>query len=152
MPEQTNTLAIEERQAREKEAVINALKEMPIAQLACKKAGVSRATYYRWRQEDKLFKRQSVDAMQYGVEFINDMSESQLVTLIKEKKMPAIAMWLKHRHTSYGAKTTQHTPLATQEELTQEEMDVFTKALAMATGTRTTHAKSRPTIHREHTR
>lgn len=142
MPEENNNLTIEERQAQDKEAVLAALKEMPIVQLACKKSGVSRATYYRWRQEDKLFRRQITDAAAQGVDFINDMSESQLVTLIREKKMPAIALWLKHRHPIYGAKT-KYTPVIAQDDLTQEEMEVVTKALALASGGRVKpHAKN----------
>jgi transcriptional regulator of acetoin/glycerol metabolism len=45
---------IQERQKHEKNALIEALKEMPIVQIACKKAGVGRATYYRWLQEDQV--------------------------------------------------------------------------------------------------
>src|SRR3989344_3629122 len=99
-----NNMTIEERQDKEKQAVIDALKEMPIIQVACKRANISRATYYRWRKEDKNFLRQSEDAMGQGFEFINDMSESQIVTLIKEKKLQAIVIWLKHHHPRYGSK------------------------------------------------
>src|SRR3989338_4153209 len=99
-----NSGTIEERQEKDKTALLEALKEMPIVQIACKKAGISRATYYRWRKEDKEFLRRSEDCLNQGIEFINDMSESQLITLIKEKKMPAISMWLKHNNTRYGAK------------------------------------------------
>lgn len=95
---------IEERQEKEKQALIEILKEMPIIQVACKRAGIGRATYYRWRKEDREFLIESEKALGQGIEYINDMSESQLVTLIKEKKMPAIAMWLKNNHQRYGAK------------------------------------------------
>ena len=78
-----NNETILERQIKDKETLLEVLKEMPIIQVACKKAGVSRATYYRWQQEDKEFKRKSRDALDHGIEFINDMSESQLITLIK---------------------------------------------------------------------
>lgn len=101
---QPNNSTIQERQDLDKQALIEAIKEMPIIQIACKKAGVSRATYYRWRNEDNQFKRQSEDAMSQGIDFINDMSESQLITLIREKKMPAIALWLKTNHPRYGTK------------------------------------------------
>ncbi len=154
MTESPALVSIEERQAHEKQALLNALKEVPIVQIACKKAGVSRATYYRWRQEDRLFRRQAMDAMEQGVEFINDMSESQLVTLIKEKKMPAITMWLKHRHPSYGSKAKSYTPLAEPEDLTPEEQRIVVEALAMVSDSSRTksHEKPRPPIRREHTR
>jgi hypothetical protein len=129
-----NNQDIEERQEKDKLAMLEVLKEMPIIQIACKKAGVSRATYYRWRQGDKLFKRQSMDAMDQGVEFINDMSESQLITLIKEKKMPAIALWLKNNHQRYGSKGREYTPITSSEDLTPDEEKMVIHALSLASG------------------
>jgi hypothetical protein len=124
--------SVEERRAEDKQKVIEALKEMPIVQIACKKAGVSRPTYYRWRQEDKAFKRQVADAMNQGVEYINDMSESQIIALIKDKKLQAMALWLKHNHPKYGAKVKEYTPLSADEDLTEEEREIVFKALALA--------------------
>lgn len=95
-----------------KNKILEILKEMPIIEVACKRAGIGRATYYRWRKEDKDFLEQSENAMAQGFEFINDMSESQIVTLIREKKMPAITLWLKHHHPYYGASKHQRSSLA----------------------------------------
>lgn len=125
---------IEKRQIKFKEALIEALKEMPIIQVAVKKAGVSRDTYYRWKREDKNFLRQSEDALSQGIEFINDMSESQLVTLIRDKKMPAIALWLKTNHPRYGSKSRQYIPIASAEELTPDEEKMVLEALKLASG------------------
>lgn len=108
---------IEKRQAKFKETLINTLKEMPIIEVAVKRVGISRDSYYRWKRDDKEFLRQSEDAISQGIEFINDMSESQLVTLIKEKKMPAIALWLKHNNPRYGAKVKMDPTLAEFENL-----------------------------------
>ena len=99
---ETNT-TIEERQAKDKQTLTETLKELPIVQIACKKSGISRATYYRWRKEDSNFLSQSENALTQGIDFINDMSESQLITLIKEKKMTAIAMWLKYNNPRYAS-------------------------------------------------
>ena len=117
-----------------KKNVIEALKEMPIIQVACKKAGVSRATYYRWRSEDKIFLRESEDALIQGCEFINDMSESQLLSLIKEKKMPAIALWLKHHHPRYGSNARSYIPITPREELTPNEDRIIRDALDLVSG------------------
>lgn len=116
---------------RNKEKVIGALREMPIVQVACKRGGVSRATYYRWRKEDKDFRLQSEDAMEQGFEFINDMSESQIVTLIREKKMPAITLWLKYHHPRYGSKARSYEPVATDDDLTEEEQRIVLDALTL---------------------
>ena len=126
--------SVEKRQEKDKQVVLDALKEMPIAQIACKKAGISRATYYRWRSEDKIFHRSADDALAQGIDYINDMSESQMITLIKEKKMPAIAMWLKHNHARYGSKGFQRTPISPTEELTPQENELVKHALALTSG------------------
>jgi len=131
--------SIEKRQEKDKQAVLDSLKEMPIAQIACKKAGISRATYYRWRSEDKIFRRSADDALAQGIDYINDMSESQMITLIKEKKMPAIAMWLRHNHIRYGSKGIQRIPISPNKELTLEEDELVKKALVLTSGIDSIH-------------
>jgi Mg/Co/Ni transporter MgtE len=126
--------AIGQRQLSEKAKLLESLREMPLVEYACKKSAIGRTTYYRWRKEDAAFLRESDEAMRHGIEFINDMSESQLIQLIKEKKMPAIAMWLKNRHPSYGAHRSLHPPSLTPPELTDEEARLFRKALGSGYG------------------
>ena len=123
---------IEERQEKDKLNLIETLKEMPIVQVACKKSGTSRATYYRWRKEDKTFKKQSDDALNQGIDFINDMSESQLITLIREKKMPAISMWLRHNNPRYGGKTQSTFYKSPSLELSPEKERIITQALKLS--------------------
>lgn len=101
---ENNTTIIEERQEKDKQAIIEALKEMPMARVACKRAGVSRATYYRWRNEDKKFLQECYGAISIGIEAINEMSDSQLIALIGEKSLQAIKWWQQHNHERYGAK------------------------------------------------
>src|SRR3989344_3458213 len=101
---ENNQTAIEERQEKDKQAIVEALKEMPIARVACKRAGVSRATYYRWRNEDKKFLQECYGAISIGIEAINEMSDSQLIALIGEKSLQAIKWWQQHNHERYGAK------------------------------------------------
>ena len=83
---------------------------------------------------DKIFKRQSMDAMAAGIEFVNDMSESQIIQLIKKEKMPAIAMWLKHNSKRYGAKGRSYTPVASTDDLTPDEEKIVLEALALVSG------------------
>jgi hypothetical protein len=123
-----------DRQMAEKTALLDILKEMPIIQVACKKAGVSRATYYRWRNEDQEFAQASTSALKEGVDFINDMSESQIIQLIKEKRLPAIALWLKHNNPRYGGKSVSRTPPSALATLTPDETKLFRKALALSAG------------------
>ena len=74
---------IETRKSRMKEALLNVFKEMPIVEVAVKRIGITKDTYYRWLKEDEEFGKQAKEAMARGIEFINDMSESQIIALIK---------------------------------------------------------------------
>ena len=132
--ETLNNQTIEERLEKDKQAIFEALKETPIVAAACKKAGIGRATYYRWRKEDKKFLRQAEDAMAQGFELINDLSEGQIITLIKEKRLPAITLWLKYHHPRYGSKIKSHTSIATYDDLTSEEQKIVLDALALTSG------------------
>ena len=125
---------IEKRQDKIKESLVAILKEMPIIEVAVKKSGIGRDTFYRWRREDKEFRRQCEDALRQGFEYINDMSESQVITLIKEKKMPAITLWLKHHHPLYGSRVKSYAPITPAEDLTPEENLILTEALKLASG------------------
>jgi hypothetical protein len=132
---------VAERIRKDKQKVTEALGEMPIILVACKRAGVSTATYYRWRSEDKQFRRESEDALERGFMYINDMSESQLISLIREKKMPAITLWLKHHHPRYGSHAKPYVPIAEAEDLTDDEQRVMLEALALASGESVKQAK-----------
>jgi hypothetical protein len=74
---------------------------VPIVEVACKKGGISRATFYRWCSDDEEFKTEVENAKVDGVENINDMSEAQLISLIRDKKYPAIQLWLRHNHNRF---------------------------------------------------
>jgi hypothetical protein len=107
MENKRNMEVVDKRKAETKEALIDALKKMPIIEVAVKRVGISRDTYYRWRLEDEGFLKRSKDAMEEGVEFINDMSESQIISLIKDRSFQAIQLWLKQHHPSYKQKDFQ---------------------------------------------
>ena len=117
---------------REKALVLEKLKEVPIVQVACHKAGVGRSTYYRWRQEDPAFARACEDAQREGIEFINDMSESQVVSLIQDKKLPAIVLWLRHHHPAYSNGSKIITQKPPPEKLTPEQEAIVRKALKLS--------------------
>ncbi len=93
-----------QRQQKQKEALIAILKKTPIIQVACQKAGIGRATYYRWLKEDMEFADEAQTALDAGVGIVNDMAESQLISAIKDKHMTAIIFWLKHHHGAYATR------------------------------------------------
>lgn len=92
---------IEARQAKDREVLLSHLRKMPIVQVACERSGISRATYYRWRTEEAEFRRAADEAIVEGEALITDMSESQLISLIRDKNWSAISFWLKHHHPKF---------------------------------------------------
>lgn len=91
-------MSVDQKIQKQKEVLLEHLRTFPVVEVACKKGGISRATFYRWCNEDEEFKTNVESAKVDGVENINDMSEAQLIVLIREKKYQAIAMWLRHNH------------------------------------------------------
>lgn len=89
------------RQADDKKALIQTFKQMPIIEIACRKCGINRSTYYRWQEDDKDFREEAVHAMSEGEEFISDKSEAQLIGLAGEKNLSAIKYWLSHHRSKY---------------------------------------------------
>lgn len=57
---------VKAKQARNKELIIQQLTKTPIVEVACKKVGVSRASYYRWLKDDPEFKEESEKALMDG--------------------------------------------------------------------------------------
>ena len=107
------------------------LARIPIVQVACEKSGLSRNSVYRWRREDATFAKKMDESLAEGVALVNDMSESQLLNLIKEKNWPAISFWLRHRNDNYKNKleiTTKDDP----EELSPSQAKIVKQALKLA--------------------
>lgn len=110
---------------------LDEVRKVPIIQVACEKSGISRNTVYRWKREDSDFAKRLTEAEAEGVSFVNDMSESQLLQLIKDRKFSAIRLWLTNNHQRFANK-----PLRTQEakhtELSDEQKDTIKQALQYA--------------------
>lgn len=94
-------MAVKDKIKKQKELLLEQLRSIPIVEIACKRTGISRATFYRWCDDDEEFKTSIENAKVDGVENINDMSEAQLIGMIKEKKFQATALWLKHNHSRF---------------------------------------------------
>lgn len=108
------------------------LAKVPIVQVACEKTGLSRNSVYRWKKEDPEFYKKMEEAISAGVAFVNDMSESQLLTMIKEKNWSAISFWLKHRNNNYKDKI-EITTMEDNGEMSPEQEKIVREALALGT-------------------
>lgn len=116
------------------------LTKVPIVQVACEKTGVSRNSVYRWRKDDASFSKKMDQALKDGVALVNDMSETQLLTLIKEKNYPAISFWLRHRNDNYKNKI-EITTKEESEALTPSQAKIVRNALKLASITKSKSIK-----------
>ena len=117
---------------RTREAFIAQLSRVPIIEVACEKTNVSRMSINRWRKEDKEFDKAVTEAMNEGDAFMNDLTESQLISLIKDKHWPAISFWLRARNPKFRDKIDITARIEKKEELTPEQQEVVRRALQHA--------------------
>lgn len=124
---------IQLRQTKEKKILLEHLKKTPIIQMACEKAGISRATYYRWKNDDEDFAKKAEESLDEGVSLMSDFAESQLISSIRDKNMTAIIYWLKHRHKAYSNRIEVTGFLEHKNvEMTDEYKDLIKKALEIS--------------------
>lgn len=108
------------------------LRRIPIVQVACEKTAISRNSVYRWRKEDEEFKKAMDEAMEDGEAFVNDMSESQLLSLIQEKNWSAISFWLRHRNPKFKERLEVTTKVEDTGVLSPEQEATVREALRLA--------------------
>lgn len=118
---------------KNKQLLIEQLRKTPIILVVCEKTGISRATFYRWYKDDEKFRELVQEALGEGKKLINDMAESQLISLVKDKNFPAISYWLKHNHPDYSNRLELSGKISTQsEKLTPEQEEIVKIALQNA--------------------
>ena len=115
-----------------RDAFLENLRKVPIVQVACEKVGVSRNSVYRWRDSDPEFAKEMDKALEDGEALVNDMSESQLLTLIREKNFAAIRFWLRHRHDKYRERIDVTAHIEKDESLTPEQEATVREALRVS--------------------
>lgn len=108
------------------------LKKIPIVSVAAEKTGLSRNSIYRWKKQDKEFEKIMEEAITEGEALINDMSESQLLSLIKDKSWQAISFWLRHRNPKFRERVEVTAKIEDSEVLTPEQEVLVRKALELA--------------------
>lgn len=106
----------------------------PVIQVAVKKVGTSRSTYYRLRRDPK-YAEAADKAISEGVKMISDMAESQLIAAIRDRNMTSIIFWLKNRHPAYRDRVELEGKLNLQAEIiTPEQEALILKALKFGFG------------------
>ena len=107
-----------------KKALVEALeKSLGVVSTACKAAGISRDTHYRWLKEDPEYKAQVEELSEVAVDF----AESHLHKLIKEGNPAATIFFLKTKGKNRGYVERQEIAVAEKKPLswfTAENADV----------------------------
>jgi len=88
---------------KDKEKFLEILEKNPVIQIAVERSGISKATFYRWK-EDKEFAQKVEDAMTEGNSLITDIAIAQLISSIKDKNLGAIKFWLEKHDVNYANK------------------------------------------------
>lgn len=112
-----------------KALLLEQLKKTPIVQIACEKLSIARATFYRWKTEDKTFANAVDDAVLEGCLLVNDLAESQLIGAVKDRNLTAIMYWLRHHHKDYRNRLGVEGTVNTIQELDPEQKALVRKAL-----------------------
>lgn len=120
------------KRSTSKKLLLEQLAKTPIMSAACQKSGLPKATVYRWLKKDKKFASAVEKAIAEGVGLINDISESQLVSMIKNGNFNALAFWLKHNSVKYKNKLEIDANLRQMDEaLSPQEQQFVDKALML---------------------
>ncbi|MDE1924955.1 MAG: hypothetical protein KGH79_02120 [Patescibacteria group bacterium] len=93
--------------AKEKKRFLEGLKENHIVLATCRKTGISKSAYYRWRQSDQKFAKAADAAIDEGVQLVNDAAESNVVMGVKDRDDDMTKFWLTHRHPAFSSRLMQ---------------------------------------------
>jgi len=123
--------------AKQKKILIEELEKNPVIGFASKKAGVARATYYRWLKRSKKFAEKAAKALEKGVFRINDLGQAQIILMMKDGNLTAIKFWLTYRDPAFSKKfqLMKYSKLDDRKvndgELTPEEQALIKRAIEL---------------------
>jgi predicted DNA-binding protein (UPF0251 family) len=124
---------IEIRQDKLKAVFLEQIKRTPTIETACQKVGIGRATVYRWVNSSKQFKKKVEEALTEGRIFMSDVAESQLFSLIGDKKIEAIRLYLSTHNPRYNNKIELSGTVTTKDApLSKEQKQLIKKALQLS--------------------
>jgi hypothetical protein len=121
------------KQEQGKKMILEQLKKVPVLEIACSKANVSKTTFYRWKTDDPEFAKQAEEALSGGKDLISDLAETQLIGAIKKGQLSALIFWLKSHRDEYRPRLEIDGKIKhIREEMTDEEFELFVETLKLA--------------------
>lgn len=105
---------------RKKKRVLEALETTAIITHACKKAGVSNATFHRWMQVDHKFRKAAQEALFVGNEYMNDLAKSKIIESIAKGNTKDAQYWLNRRDPTFSGKPAPYSEPESRQEVDKE--------------------------------
>jgi len=132
-----------------KQKLLSILKqERGIITTACEKFGISRRTFYLWKDNDGEFKEKAEEMVKEEKVKLNAYVQQKLLDLIDQNHIAAIIFWLKCNHPNFQL---QHRlkiegKLEEVRELSPKDKDILKKAIKYGTTGITTENPDRPQL------
>lgn len=98
--------AAQRRIAKQKELIVETLRDTGNIEAACRKVGISRNTYYVWTRSDDRFRKESEEALVVGTETVCDTLESRLVARANSGDLGALKYFLGNKHPHYSIRAS----------------------------------------------
>lgn len=89
------------RSSKDKKRFLEILEETPLVSIAAKRAGIAKATIYRWKEKDNDFSKKLEQAIEDGSNVISDRVESVLIKKAYTGEKWAVEMWLESNRKKY---------------------------------------------------
>lgn len=87
------------------EKILEELRKHGNIMIACKKAGIARATFYRMKKSNFYFTKQACEAEAEGRTNISDLAEYTVYDQIKKGNLKAATTYLEHNNLRYKKPT-----------------------------------------------
>lgn len=116
---------------KDRQKFLEILEKNPVIQIAIDHSGISKATFYRWRDADKEFAQKVEAALTEGNSLISDIAIAQLISAIKEKNLGAIKFWLQNHHPDYAEKLHITAEIEQEVSLSPEQEALVRRALEL---------------------
>jgi hypothetical protein len=107
---------VDARIAKDKQKFLEVLEKNPVIHIALERSGVTKPTFYRWREMDRDFAKKVETAIDEGNSLITDIAIAQLISAIKEKNLGAIKFWLESHDDQY--QNSMHITAEIEQEMT----------------------------------
>jgi len=106
IPEEKGLMVMGHERVTMRDFLLKLDQSLGIISLACQKAGISRATFYNWRDRDEWFADVSEQVIEEAKPRLHDLAKHGLIKKIMEGDNACIIFYLKTRHPEFKEKLT----------------------------------------------